>query len=319
MADPAVTGSGLPVAATTPSCRLLRHAVTLALDHASAPRAAVDAWRFGPLVIVSPAEDAASAAVIGVAGSQAPPLAADMVAIHSGRSFDREIAAALAEDRLDRFAAFLAARRLVVVDRIDRVARGDRHRAVVHLLDHVSAAGTVWIVSTAAHPATGAGTHVDSRLCGGLVLPPAASPLPSPAWRAARGAEPSLARIIRAAARLHDVEPAVVTGPSRGRTVSAARSLAMYLARRLTGRSLQAIGAACGGRDHSTVLHGVRVCAARIAGDPVFSAEVGRVAATLGVTVADRAAHAHARPPDVGSTTLVRRLRDRRHTRRRLA
>lgn len=320
MADPAAAGAVPPGAATPSTSRLLGHAVAMALDHAAAPQGAADRWRFGPLVIVSPAEDAASAAVIGAAGLRVPPPAAHAIAMRSGRSFDREIAAALAADRLDRLAARLAASRLVVVDRIDRVGGGQRHRAVAHLLDHVSAAGSIWVVSTATHPATGAGTHVESRLCGGLVvLPPTASPSLALPWQATRGATPSLARIIRVAARLHDVEPAVVTGASRSRTVAAARSLAMYLARRLTGRSLQAIGAACGGRDHSTVLHAVRVCAARIAGDPAFSAEVDLLATTLGARITGGEAPVEARPPGVGCATLARGLRGRRRPRRRLA
>lgn len=315
MADPAVTSPVPPAAAATSTSPLLEQALALALDHVAAPRDTADRWRFGPLVIVSPAEEAASAAVVAAAGARALSLAAGTVSILSGRSLDREIAAALAGDRLDRLAEVLSACRLVVVDRIDRIASGDHHQAFVHLLDRAAERGAVWAVSTPVHPATGAGTQVDSRLCGGLVVPPAASH----AWRPMSGAAPSLARIIRSAARLHDIQPAVVIGPSRSRTVAAARSLAMYLARRLTGRSLQAIGAACGGRDHSTVLHGVRVCAAKIARDAAFSAEVEQLAAALGAPGAGGDASATACPPGVGSETLARGLRGRRRTRRRLA
>jgi len=46
--------------------------------------------------------------------------------------------------------------------------------------------------------------------------------------------------------------------PLRRQSLVAGRSLAMYLARQLTGHSLEQIGAFFGGRDHTTVLHGCR-------------------------------------------------------------
>ena len=47
-----------------------------------------------------------------------------------------------------------------------------------------------------------------------------------------------------------------------------ARSMAMYLSRHLTGQSLQRIGAAFGGRDHTTVMHSLRITERRIRMDP---------------------------------------------------
>jgi chromosomal replication initiator protein len=46
--------------------------------------------------------------------------------------------------------------------------------------------------------------------------------------------------------------------PSRRQAVVKARGVAIFLARRLTGRSLEEIGRYFGGRDHTTVLHGYR-------------------------------------------------------------
>lgn len=47
-------------------------------------------------------------------------------------------------------------------------------------------------------------------------------------------------------------------GPKRVRTLARPRQIAMYLAKSLTSRSLPEIGRRFGGRDHTTVMHGVR-------------------------------------------------------------
>ncbi|MGI9389183.1 MAG: chromosomal replication initiator protein DnaA [Boseongicola sp.] len=47
-------------------------------------------------------------------------------------------------------------------------------------------------------------------------------------------------------------------GPKRVRTFARPRQIAMYLSKRLTSRSLPEIGRRFGGRDHTTVMHGVR-------------------------------------------------------------
>jgi chromosomal replication initiator protein len=47
-------------------------------------------------------------------------------------------------------------------------------------------------------------------------------------------------------------------GPKRLRTYARPRQVAMYLAKTLTNRSLPEIGRRFGGRDHTTVMHGVR-------------------------------------------------------------
>jgi chromosomal replication initiator protein len=52
------------------------------------------------------------------------------------------------------------------------------------------------------------------------------------------------------------------------------RNLAMYLARRLTGRSLDAIGAALGGRDHTTVMRGIRSVETRRQTDAAFAGDL---------------------------------------------
>ncbi|WP_110813430.1 chromosomal replication initiator protein DnaA [Pseudoroseicyclus aestuarii] len=49
-----------------------------------------------------------------------------------------------------------------------------------------------------------------------------------------------------------------LVGPKRLRSIARPRQIAMYLAKSMTSRSLPEIGRRFGGRDHTTVLHGVR-------------------------------------------------------------
>lgn len=60
-----------------------------------------------------------------------------------------------------------------------------------------------------------------------------------------------------------------------------ARHIAMYLMKTETPLSLPQIGLRFGGRDHTTVLYGVRRIAARVAADPEFAAEIEAVRALV--------------------------------------
>lgn len=80
-----------------------------------------------------------------------------------------------------------------------------------------------------------------------------------------------LAEIIRAVAHASGLTRAEVMGRCRHKSVVSARQAGMWIAQRGTRRSLPEIGRAFGGRDHTTVLHGVRKVAARLAeGDEGF-------------------------------------------------
>lgn len=53
----------------------------------------------------------------------------------------------------------------------------------------------------------------------------------------------------------YGVSVAEIKGKLRTKSISYPRQVCMYLSRKLTTRSLEEVGKACGGRDHSTVLH----------------------------------------------------------------
>ncbi len=64
--------------------------------------------------------------------------------------------------------------------------------------------------------------------------------------------------ILKAVSQLYQVPKTELLSARRARSVVRPRQIGMYLAKRLTSRSLPEIGRRFGGRDHSTVLHAVR-------------------------------------------------------------
>ena len=70
-------------------------------------------------------------------------------------------------------------------------------------------------------------------------------------------------------------------GPKRARAVARPRQVAMYLAKTLTERSLPEIGRSFGGRDHTTVIHGVRRIEALRGTDERIARDVDALRRTL--------------------------------------
>jgi len=64
--------------------------------------------------------------------------------------------------------------------------------------------------------------------------------------------------IQRKVAEHYNIRLSDMIGPKRLRSYARPRQIAMYLAKQLTSRSLPEIGRRFGGRDHTTVLHGVK-------------------------------------------------------------
>ena len=68
----------------------------------------------------------------------------------------------------------------------------------------------------------------------------------------------SIDEIQRKVAEHYNIRLADLIGQKRVRTVARPRQVAMYLAKQMTSRSLPEIGRRFGGRDHTTIMHGVR-------------------------------------------------------------
>ena len=80
--------------------------------------------------------------------------------------------------------------------------------------------------------------------------------------------------ILKVVSRHYNVGRTDLLSARRSRAVVLPRQVGMYLAKKLTARSLPDIGRRFGGRDHSTVLHAVRKIDEQVRGDEKLAREV---------------------------------------------
>jgi chromosomal replication initiator protein len=84
--------------------------------------------------------------------------------------------------------------------------------------------------------------------------------------------------ILKVVGRHYNVGRADLLSPRRAQAIVRPRQVGMYLAKKLTARSLPEIGRRFGGRDHSTVLHAVRKIEELMANDDRLAREVSLLA-----------------------------------------
>ncbi len=70
-------------------------------------------------------------------------------------------------------------------------------------------------------------------------------------------AEVTVDRIIEEVAKTYSISKEDIRSGKRSAAISSARQIAMYVAREITGMSLQAIGGEFGGRDHATIVYSI--------------------------------------------------------------
>lgn len=75
---------------------------------------------------------------------------------------------------------------------------------------------------------------------------------------------------------IHDI-----VGKRRTQNIASARQVAMFLSRELTGCSYPELGAVFGGRDHSTVIHAVKVITEKMRKSAEFSDEIAQLRKSL--------------------------------------
>lgn len=93
---------------------------------------------------------------------------------------------------------------------------------------------------------------------------------------------PSIRTIVAETADYFGLRRNDVLSFRRTREIIRPRQIAMYLARQLTRSSLPQIGRYIGGRDHTTVLHGVNKIAELAAVDPAIAGAIADLTARLG-------------------------------------
>jgi chromosomal replication initiator protein len=91
----------------------------------------------------------------------------------------------------------------------------------------------------------------------------------------------SIDQIVETVTRHFNVKVTELQSKRRTKTITLPRQVCMYLARKLTRRSLEEIGGHFGGRDHSTVLHATKTIAALIETDPNLRVNIESIAKSL--------------------------------------
>lgn len=81
----------------------------------------------------------------------------------------------------------------------------------------------------------------------------------------------TIEEIQRKVAEHYNIRLSDMVGPKRHRNIARPRQVAMFLAKQLTPRSLPEIGRRFGGRDHTTIMHGVRKIEELVASDSQLS------------------------------------------------
>ncbi|MEE8457571.1 MAG: chromosomal replication initiator protein DnaA [Acidimicrobiia bacterium] len=87
--------------------------------------------------------------------------------------------------------------------------------------------------------------------------------------------------IISTVSRFYEIPRSEMTGSSRRQPLARQRQVAMYVCREHTGLSLPKIGAAFGGRDHTTVMHAVNKITGLIQTDKTIFDEVSAITQEL--------------------------------------
>lgn len=91
----------------------------------------------------------------------------------------------------------------------------------------------------------------------------------------------TIEEIQRKVAEHYNIRLSDMIGPKRVRTIARPRQVAMYLAKQLTTRSLPEIGRRFGGRDHTTIMHGVRRIEELASNDSQLADDIERLSRAL--------------------------------------
>lgn len=172
---------------------------------------------------------------------------------------------------------------IILINRIDQAAGHEEHQLLLcQLLDAILQTPTLLVVTLPDHP-TCLPLHpaLESRLTGGLMLPLHRVDTTLPSLPNQGEQPPSISRIISTVARYCGVSRDDILGSSQRRCHVRPRGLAIHCVRLLTGKSTHAIGSACGGRDHTTILHSLRVTTRLLQTDPALAGDLKAILTSL--------------------------------------
>jgi chromosomal replication initiator protein len=103
------------------------------------------------------------------------------------------------------------------------------------------------------------------------------------------GPSPSIQTILETVSEFYDVRLSDLLSKRRHKSIARPRQIGMWLARRYTRYSLEEIGSYFGGRDHTTVMHAVRMIDTRRGRDHGVDREMSSIEERLGVSGAELA------------------------------
>lgn len=251
-----------------------------------------DPCHYSPLVILGPAADTTSCLQdiarhwdrLQRVSDRGPRQRAAALLIDAV-TLAADLEAAVGED-LDRVHRRWTRSQLLLIDGINGHHLRPRHLHVLpHLLDRAAERGSRLVVGLG----RGRGQPqlpepIASRLEAGLMvmLPDTqAASMPSSQIGAGSAQRLTVRRIVSTTASHFGLLVADLTGPSRRRTAAVARGIAMHLIRELCSESLAEIGGHFGGRDHTTVLHAIRVTRHRCEHDASLAGDLEAIVHTL--------------------------------------
>jgi len=219
-----------------------------------------------------------AAELIVVVSADAGRLLADLGGeVHEAGDLARRLARAEARGTHDAVRLDLVRTGRLLVRGVDAIGPPPLQRSFSSLLDAAADEGAPVCVSLAVPPAAaGLEPALESRLTAGLVVSTAAGRTAATPLRCS-----SIAAVIQATARTQGITSERIVGEDRHRTAVLGRGLAMYVARICTGMSLGAIGRHFGGREHTTVMRGIRGIESRLASDAGLAADLREILAAL--------------------------------------
>jgi chromosomal replication initiator protein len=87
--------------------------------------------------------------------------------------------------------------------------------------------------------------------------------------------------ILEGVARHFDIKSSTIKGPKRDRPIVRPRQIIMYLCKGELGMTLDDIGGLLGGRDHTTIMHGVEIITNELSTNPHLREDVERIKSSL--------------------------------------